>query len=437
VLAVYAGTGKTTIVNHIIETLGLSETDVITVAHTGKAAYELIKKGTNAATVASAFYRAVELSPVMHAIDCVINKLENKFVKNNNAPPIEHVANLIAGIAKLSENNRINYMINYINNAPVEIKNFINTVLKESKLHNIEIKKSSDRSTRNEVIYKLRDTGSLTAKLIIIDESFMLNDDTIADITKFNIPIIFTGDFFQLEPIYGENSLVEEVDITLVDITRQAADNPIIKVTLDLRNGKMPAIGNYGNKFLRIKESDFFKNEKLAQCIYSFDQIIAGKNKTCNELNHMIREGYGYVNDKALIDSRLPQIGEKIICTKNNLKNGIVNGTLARVNKLSNLIPVNGSFNLGITTDSNKNLEYLTCNAAVFIPEIESEYNIFYKKLLSFDQFDFGYCLTNHKFQGSSAPRIVVFEEAFGRNPLRWYYTAWTRAEDTVISLIS
>jgi exodeoxyribonuclease-5 len=436
VLAGYAGTGKSTLVNYIISELGLSKEEVITVAPTGKAANELIKKGVNAATVASAFYRPTEISPVMMAIDKILSELESEYVKKEGITPLEHVVQLISDMNSLSENPRIIHMMNYINHAPRDIRFFINTVSKKYNLHKIEIKKSSDQSSKNEVVFTLRDSTDVSAKLIIIDEAFMLDDKTINDIKDFGKPVVFAGDFFQLEPINGENSLVEEIDIILVDITRQALDNPIVRATLDLRNGRIIEPGNYGNKFLRIKEKDFFKHEKLAQCIYNFDQILAGKNKTVKEINQMIREGYGFTDNNFHIDPRLPQVGEKIICTKNNIRQGIVNGTLATVTKLINMQANDGMFYMNIETDTGRYLDFLKCNAAVFIPEVESEYNIYYKKLLSYEQFDFGYCLTNHKFQGSSAPRIVVFEEAFGKNPLRWYYTAWTRAEQVVISLI-
>jgi exodeoxyribonuclease V len=53
------------------------------------------------------------------------------------------------------------------------------------------------------------------------------------------------------------------------------------------------------------------------------------------------------------------------------------------------------------------------------------------------DLFDFGYALTVHKAQGSSADSVLVFEE---RNKhmndddwRRWLYTAVTRAERRLI----
>lgn len=48
--------------------------------------------------------------------------------------------------------------------------------------------------------------------------------------------------------------------------------------------------------------------------------------------------------------------------------------------------------------------------------------------------FDFGYCLTVHKAQGSQAPGVLLFEERFPKMSdeqwRRWLYTGVTRAEE-------
>ena len=50
-------------------------------------------------------------------------------------------------------------------------------------------------------------------------------------------------------------------------------------------------------------------------------------------------------------------------------------------------------------------------------------------------QFAFGYVCTVHKYQGSEADRVVVFDEAFGDadEQRKWRYTAVTRAAKQLV----
>ena len=48
--------------------------------------------------------------------------------------------------------------------------------------------------------------------------------------------------------------------------------------------------------------------------------------------------------------------------------------------------------------------------------------------------FDYGYCITCHKSQGSEYNKVLVFEEYLkGNDHARWLYTAATRAKEKLI----
>ena len=59
------------------------------------------------------------------------------------------------------------------------------------------------------------------------------------------------------------------------------------------------------------------------------------------------------------------------------------------------------------------------------------------KKKLWFDSFDFGYCLTVHKSQGSEWGNVMLFEETSGYwdddYRRKWLYTAVTRSNDRLL----
>ena len=55
-----AGSGKTTVVRHIIENLGISYDDVMFMAYVGKAALALRLSGVNGRTIHSVIYQRIE-----------------------------------------------------------------------------------------------------------------------------------------------------------------------------------------------------------------------------------------------------------------------------------------------------------------------------------------------------------------------------------------
>jgi superfamily I DNA/RNA helicase len=59
------------------------------------------------------------------------------------------------------------------------------------------------------------------------------------------------------------------------------------------------------------------------------------------------------------------------------------------------------------------------------------------KRKLWFDAFDFGYCLTVHKAQGSEWGNVLLFEESSGYwdddYRRKWMYTAVTRSNDRLL----
>ena len=52
--------------------------------------------------------------------------------------------------------------------------------------------------------------------------------------------------------------------------------------------------------------------------------------------------------------------------------------------------------------------------------------------------FDYGYCITAHKSQGSEYPKILVFEEMLNpKEHTKWLYTAVTRASDKLTLVLN
>ena len=60
-------------------------------------------------------------------------------------------------------------------------------------------------------------------------------------------PLLVLGDPAQLPPIQGGGFFTDgEPDVMLTEVHRQARDNPIIRLSMDVREGRDLDIGRYG-----------------------------------------------------------------------------------------------------------------------------------------------------------------------------------------------
>jgi len=282
-----------------------------------------------------------------------------------------------------------------------------------SKIYNFR----EDKRGNFEKILKMR-SDLRSFKLFIVDECSMLNEELIDDLLFFNIPIIFIGDHNQLDPIEGNNFLLENPDIRLNEPLRQAKESSIIELSEAIFNGTKLNIGRYGNNVWIVDKLPLktFKNA---------NQVICGYNKTRRKYNTLMRLGK---------EKDFPIKGEKLICKKNNWEKYVFTN-------VGELYLTNGLIGMA----GNTVVRY---SGLDFYPEIT--YNKFeckfdshfwetgkeLKGLKKYDKFDLGYCITTHASQGSEYENCVVIVEPIGSTNLqkrKWLYTAITRAKSKLI----
>src|SRR5215211_2041312 len=117
-----------------------------------------------------------------------------------------------------------------------------------------------DASTIHSMIYRTRESdegGPLfalnrsgpasKAKLIVIDECSMVDDELGRDLLSFGTPVLVLGDPAQLPPVKGGGFFTEaEPDAMLTEVHRQAKDDPIIHLSMIVREGGRLAHGTFG-----------------------------------------------------------------------------------------------------------------------------------------------------------------------------------------------
>ena len=282
-------------------------------------------------------------------------------------------------------------------------------------------------------------------KLIVVDEISMLPKELWELLLSHNIHVIALGDPGQLPPIGEDNGVLAKPHVFLDEIVRQAQESEIIRLTMDIRECK-PLQLFKGNEVQIIDKKD------LVSGMYTWaDQVLVAKNETRRNTNQLIRN-YLY----GIGDDTTPINGDKVICLKNDWDN---------VNEAGNIM-VNGTLGYLHNIRYNNNHPWLHPELTVdFLPEEcldyfnEAPVDLFFRdlsidnKLLTIGEptvnknnfmrfpkvfkpkeFDYGYCITCHKAQGSEYNKVLVFEEFLkGGDHARWLYTAATRAKEKLV----
>jgi exodeoxyribonuclease V len=293
-----------------------------------------------------------------------------------------------------------------------------------------------DARTIHSLIYRARETDtqepsfvlnedSVVAKssLVIVDECSMVDADLGRDLLSFGKPVLVLGDPAQLPPVKGGGFFTEgEPDVMLTEVHRQAVDNPIIKMSMLVREGGRLALGAYG-------ESQVIERRDIdSGAVTAADQLLVGLNRTRRSYNKRMRELFGHADD-------FPAPGDRLVCLRNDKTKGLLNGGIwlvkttarARKKKLAlNVVPEDDParkpLRIGVLPEFFQGLE------ETLSPKIRRES----------DEFDYGYALTVHKAQGSQWNTVILFDEsfAFREHRNRWLYTGITRAAERLTIVI-
>jgi exodeoxyribonuclease-5 len=283
-------------------------------------------------------------------------------------------------------------------------------------------------STIHSLIYKTLEAGAETpsfelwddapaskASLIVIDECSMVDAELGRDLKSFGVPLLVLGDPAQLPPIQGGGYFTEAPpDAMLTQVHRQAQNDPIVRLSMEIRAGNCLEPGQYG-------ETQVVRRDALdPQRVIAADQVLVGRNATRRAYNARMRERRGF-------EGVLPLAGDKLVCLRNNRRKGLYNGGLWLVKERPR--PRRQILRMHLSPDEGlgDRVVKVSVRPECFTGAIES---LEWPQRKKYDEFDFGYVLTVHKAQGSQWDDVVLFDEsfAFPDNRERWLYTGVTRA---------
>ncbi|PQA86128.1 ATP-dependent DNA helicase [Hyphococcus luteus] len=273
----------------------------------------------------------------------------------------------------------------------------------------------ADEEDEGEPSFTIRhDAPAADADLIVIDECSMVDEDLGKDLLSFNKPVLVLGDPAQLPPVKGGGFFTEgDPDFMLTEIHRQAADNPIIRLSMAIREGE--SFDEQSEECRVISKRDVQTEE-----IMEADQILVGANRTRKRYNDRLRELHGHAADT-------PEAGEKLVCLRNNKKKGLLNGGLWTVERT--MKPKGGRVRFAVRPEEGGKAVTVTVPRGFFT---EGPETVPWLQRKGADEFDYGYALTVHKAQGSQWDNVVLFDESymFREHGARWLYTGVTRAAE-------
>lgn len=258
------------------------------------------------------------------------------------------------------------------------------------------------------------------AALLVVDEVSMVDEQIGRDLLSFGVKILVIGDPAQLPPVKGEGFFTARApDVMLTEVHRQAADNPIIRMSMDVREGRRLALGQYGDS--RVVH----RSEIDAAAVTAADQVLVGKNVTRHLYNRRIRELLGH-------EGGTPLVGERLVCLRNRREKGLLNGGIWTVVEVLAGTPATVSLRIQSEDSGPARKPVKVSIHRAFFEGQENE--VPWEERRGLAEMTFGYALTVHKSQGSQWNRVVVFDEsaAFRDNRREWLYTAITRAAEAV-----
>lgn len=296
-------------------------------------------------------------------------------------------------------------------------------------IHSLIYKPVEDEET-GETHFEINpDSDVSTASLVCIDEVSMVGEEIGRDLLSYGTKVLVLGDPFQLQPVKGEGFFTNvEPDILLTEIHRQAESNPIIRMSLDIREGRELQPGQYGSSRVVLRR-DIDKDE-LREVVLGADQVLAGKNATRRTFNARIRALKGFTNE-------MPQPGDRLVCLRNNKIKGLLNGGLWDVES-ARFNPAKRRMVMLVQSIDDPSI---TSSVDVEVPReffLGTEENLDWRERKRCDQFTFGNVLTVHKSQGSQWDRVALFDESssFRDQRSQHLYTGITRAAEQVTVVV-
>lgn len=396
-LAGYAGTGKTFLINYLIEhVLNIDKAKIATVTPTGKAASVLIQKGTSACTIHRLIYTCKETDEVDNK-----GKKKLKFVRKKSLPEYELIIlDEVSMIGKRIMEDLIGFGI---------------------------------------PILAVGDPGQLPPVLSERHDLLVKPDCTLTEIVRQSEddPIIQVATMARNGEYIPYGKYGDSVYVVSRNVIKEENFNNILLKADQIICGKNETrfyLNNYVRDLLGFNSIMPEQNDKVIclQNNYEISLDNAGKFPLVNGNIGYVQKFEEMDNDLALMKFKVEFLEEdtpELFAVDNGwfLKGEFTYDPHQQIYFLDNgkIAPQRSLTKRNVLSEEEYR-EYIS-------EELHNRNHT--KKEEQICQFDYGYAISCHKAQGSEFDKVVLFDESkyFPGESKRWLYTAITRAKKKLI----
>ena len=245
----------------------------------------------------------------------------------------------------------------------------------------------------------------------------MVDEELGRDLLSFGKKVLVLGDPAQLPPVKGGGFFTEaEPDVMLTEVHRQAADNPIIRLSMiDARGRRLDARRPTARRVVVSRDG------LDPALVTGADQVLVGLNRTRRAYNNRLRELRGFSGALSAIrrEARLPaQQSQEGPAQWRAVRGEERRRGAARQDAHAG--------DAGRGRSRQVPARRRACRSSSRAARARSLMRCARIRTSS----TIGYALTVHKAQGSQWDDVALFDEsfAFREHRARWLYTGVTRA---------
>jgi exodeoxyribonuclease-5 len=376
VLAGYAGTGKSTLIQYAVKALGLDpKLDVAYLAYTGKAASVLRIRGCNGQTIHSFQYRLLEQDEKTRKLRFVRKNVDTMFIKLVIVDEISMVSG-----------------------------------------------------------YILEDLISSGIKILMVGDPCQLPPVSNND-PELNAPRGICGTEYLQKP----NALLTNIHRQAVQNPILALSQHIREGHMRFTPGQY-ADENGVNRLTIIHPDDFWNDASWLQYMTRCEQVLVGTNNTRRNVNATMRGLMGLTSEVDDLPVRGDKLictynnwDVPFVDSVGGVVDYVTNGSICvATSEIHNYDRRHRLFNVDLqsTVYPDAGIKSAVVSSQPFdnrAPKYIKLPTHIKQQLL---QMDYGWAVTTHKAQGSEFDSVVVVDESqcFGESRSRWLYTAVTRA---------
>jgi exodeoxyribonuclease V len=390
-----AGTGKTTLVGHVRQSL--AEADILFGAYSGKAAHVLRTKGCEGAATLHSLCQVRTGNPAKAERDMLLDELaHDDLIRSRLADPTYERTPVDPLPLSGDQRGRM-----------------------QARIAELE------RPARRMVFARSEESPIADADLLICDEVSMVSEKLGKDLLSYDTKILVVGDPHQLPPIEGGGFFTAPAarfeTLHLSQVLRQEMDSDVIRYATwvrEVRPGDVLARAFYLEAAAPMRIEDV-----------EGAQVLVAFNDTRWRLIEAIRADQGR-------EPGMPEEGDQVICLTNNRDLGVFNGQTFTVENA--LLGRDGLFELDLVDDLGEQWSVQTFPEA--FSSLAGEKALKARGVGWRDEIalmTFAQAMTVHKAQGSEWDSVALVVEParqvrVGWNLQPWLYTGLTRAAKTV-----